>query len=358
MRAQLRNQVTALFLLAPAAITFTALPSAALAQPAAPEVRGLEVSSDNGTYPGSRLRFVLHGSPRADAAVHVRGIEGRIPLREVEPGLYVGRYVVTRGDRIDEGSPVRAILSRGNRTVTANYTLPQGLGNVAVAPPPQLRIDRFGVVPVGRLEPGAELRFFLEGLPGAVATVALPGITERVRMREMRPGHYEGSYTIRRRDDVHASGPIMAHLRAGDRVVEAQLGGPLVVAERVAPGPIVSGDFRERGRDGRAGPGYAHVPLQILSPPNNARVDGSFARVRGRTAPFASVEIGVHAVPGQNGGSQKVWEQVVRADANGDFEFNFVAPSPVPGTRYDVSMIARTENATTEEHLVLYQRQG
>ena len=175
-------------------------------------------------------------------------------------------------------------------------------------------------------------------------------------MREVRPGQYEGSYTIRRSDNLHVPGRIVASLRAGDRAVTSQLAEPLVAAVRVAPGPIFSGDFRDRG--GRAGPGYAHVPIQILSPPNNARVDGSFARVRGRTAPFASVEIGVHAVPGPNGASQKVWEQVVRADANGDFEFNFVAPSPVPGTRYDVSMIARTGDATTEEHLVLYQRQG
>lgn len=260
MRAQLRKQVAALFLLAPAAVTFTALPTAALAQAATPEVRGLEVTSDNGTFPGSRLRFILHGSRNAEAAVHIRGIEGRIPLREVEPGVYVGRYVVARGDRIAEGSPVRAILSRGNRTVTANYSLPQGLGNVAVAPPPLV----------------------------------------------------------------------------------------------VRPGPVV-GEIRERGRGGYAGPVYAPVPIQIFSPGNNARVDGNFARVRGRTAPFASIQVAVQAMPGPNGASQRVWEQLVRADANGDFEFNFVAPSPVPGTRYDVSMTAHTPDATSEAHLVLYQ---
>ena len=251
MKAQLRNHVAALFLLAPAAITFTALPSTALAQRATPEVRGLEVSSDNGTYPGSRLRFLLRGSPGADAAVHIRGIQGRIPLREREPGLYVGRYVVAPGDRIDEGSPVRAILSRGDRTVTANYELPQGLGNVASGPPAELRIDRFDVVPVDRLSPGTELRFSLEGMPGAVATVSLPpAIGERIRMRETRPGHYEGSYTIRRSDAAaHPSGAIVATLRAGNREVRAPLAGPLVADASARPAPYMSGEYRERERD-------------------------------------------------------------------------------------------------------------
>lgn len=117
----------------------------------------------------------------------------------------------------------------------------------------------------------------------------------------------------------------------------------------------VPGEFRDRGRE-HARPAYDHVPIQILRPGNNARVDGSFARVRGRTVPFASIQVTVQAQPGQNGGSQRIWEQLVRADANGDFEFNFVAPSPAPGTRYDVSMVAHTPDATSESHLVLYQR--
>lgn len=353
MKAQLRNHVAALFLLAPAAATLTALPSAALAQPATPEVRGLEVSSDNGIYPGSRLRFVLRGSPRSEAAVHICGIEGRIPLREVEPGLYVGRYVVARGDRIEEGIPVRAILSRGDRTVTANYNLPD-LGRVALAPPPQLRIDRFDAVPVDRLVPGTELRFSVEGMPSAVATVELPGVPERVRMREVRPGHYEGSHTIRRSDTVRVSRPILAHLRAGTRVVTAALTTPLLAAAPALPAPVITGEIREHSRGAY---GYAQAPIQILTPANHAWIEGG-SHVRGRTAPFASVEIAVNRLPTQVGASQRVWEQVVRADANSDFAFNFSAPASAPGTRYDVSMTARTADATTEAHLVLYERLG
>ena len=80
MKAQLRNQVAALFLLAPAAATFTALPATVLAQTATPEVRSLEVTSDKGVKPGSRLRFKLEGSPRAQASRSHPGCTVQHPL--------------------------------------------------------------------------------------------------------------------------------------------------------------------------------------------------------------------------------------------------------------------------------------
>jgi hypothetical protein len=338
MKAQLRNQVAALFLLAPAAITFTALPATVLAQTATPEVRSLDVSSDFGVAPGSRLRFRLEGSARAQASVRIRGVQSSIPLREVEPGIYVGRYIVTRSDRIEDQAPIRAILRQGNRTVAANYNVPAGLAdNVANAPPPpQLRIERFTAAPVDRMEPGAELRFALEGMPGAVAFVDLPGIANKVPLREVRPGAYEGSYTLRRSDQLNPRGPVVATLRAGDRVVTSRLDHPLFAAVPV------------------------NVPIQVLSHSNNAQVDGS-VHVRGRTAPFASVDVTVQAVPpivGQFGVAQRVYSQKLQADANGRFEFDFSSPLRVPGTRYDISMTASKADVTNEARLVLYQRQG
>ena len=342
MKAQLRNQVAALFLLAPAAITFTALPSTALAQRAAAvlEVQSLDVSSDYGVAPGSRLRFRLEGTPRAQASVRIRGVQSRIPLREVEPGVYVGRYVVTRADRIEDEAPIRAILREGNRTVSASYNVPAGLArdNVAAVPPPApLRIERFSAAPIDRIEPGAELRFSLEGMPGAVAFVNLPGIANRVPLREVRPGFYEGSYTLRRADNLNPRGRVVATLRAGDRTVTANLDHPLVAMVPV------------------------NVPIEILSHSNNGQIDGGSTHVRGRTAPFASVNIKVHAVPpvvGQFGVAQQVYSQTLQADANGRFDFSFNSPFPVPGTRYDVVMVANKADVTTEARLVLFQRQG
>ncbi|HWI81596.1 hypothetical protein [Ramlibacter sp.] len=442
MKRQLRAHLAAMCLLAPAAFTLTALPTTAAARPATPEVSSLEVASDNGVNPGSRLQFTLQGTPGARASVRIRGVRDPIPLRETARGVYRGQYIVGRADDIDTGDKIRAILRHGNRTVTASYDVPPGLRTVAVAPPP-LRIERFQVSTLERVEPGADIDFMLEGAPGAVAVVDLPGIANNVQLREVRPGHYEGSYTIRRADRLDPNGPVVATLRAGNRAVTANLNHPLVVADNrrqeadnrapvlrdltpregdVVPGgpnTVVSGQFGDRGGSGvdpnsvrimvsgrnvtqdaeinprsftyraplppgrhtvdvtardRAGntlrrswsfevaaAAPANVPIQILSHTNNGQVDGNVARVRGRTAPNATVDVRVDAVPpvvGQFGVAQQLLSRTIQADRNGDFEFSFTSPFPVPGTRYDVQMVAHKADVTNEARITLFQRQG
>lgn len=433
MKAQLRNHVAALFLLAPAAVTLAALPSAAMAQAATPEVFSLQVTSDNGLAPGSRLAFTMRGTPHARASIRIRGAQAMIPLAETQPGIYRGRYIVSRNDHIEGGDPIRAILRRGNRTVTASYTVPEGLGNVAVAPP--VRIDRFQAAQVDRIEPGAEIRFSLEGAPGAAAFVDLPGVANNVALREVRPGHYEGVYVVRRHDTFNPAGPVVATLRSGGQAVTMNLAQPLVASDNRPPlvtnlfpregetvpaaqATVVSGNFNDRGGSGvdpnsvrimlsgrnvtpdtqvtprsftYRGPlpagrhtvdvtardnagntirrswsfdvagGPASVPIQILSHANNGAVEGNATRIRGRTAPFAEVNVRVDAVPplvGQFGVAQNVFSRTIQADPSGHFEFSFNSPFPVPGTRYDVNMTASKADVTTEAKLVLYQRQG
>jgi hypothetical protein len=231
MKTHLRNYVTSALLLLPAAASLVALPTSALAQPATPEVRSLDVEADAGLEPGSSLRFRLVGTPHVKANVRIRGLRAAIALREVQPGVYVGRYTLKRADRLAPDAEVRAMLTRGNRTVVADYDLGRMMAEppVVAAPPPvpappALRIERFGMVPIERIEPGAELQFALDGMPGAQASVDLPGVERDVRLRETRPGHYEGAYTIRRSDDIHRDRPLVATLKAGDRVVTATIG--------------------------------------------------------------------------------------------------------------------------------------
>ena len=374
MKEQLRKQVAALFLLAPAAATFTGLPATVLAQAAAPEVRSLEVTSDKGVNPGSRLRFKLEGSPRAQASLRIRGVQSSIPLREVERGVYVGSYTIARSDRIEAGAPIRVEPSQWKPHRLGRLHRPCRRGQCGrraalPPPPPQLRIEQFQVTGMESLEPGTELKFMIDGMPGAVATVGLPGVGGNVELREVRPGHYEGSYTIRLVDKLSVSAPLEATLRAGDRVVTANLTPPRPADNRPpiiknlsphegetvnAAGPtVVSADFEDPGgagvdlasvrivlsgrnvtpdaqvtprsftyrgalppgrntvevtavdRAGNAGrrswgfdvaSGPAAVAIQILSHSNHDQVDGA-AHVRGRTAPFASVNVKVHAVP-------------------------------------------------------------
>ena len=234
MKNHVRNYVTSALLMLPASFVMVALPTSALAQPAAPEVDTLDIEADAGLAPGSRLRVQLVATPRLKASLRIRGLRQTLPLRETSPGVYVGRYTLKNTDRVTGDSPVRALLTRGNRTTGFEYVLsdtldaPAAAAQPVPAPPapvavPQLRIERFGMAPIERIEPGAELNFVVEGLPGATVSIDLPGVERDLRLRETRPGHYEGGYTIRRADDLNPNRPIVATMRSGDRVVTANL---------------------------------------------------------------------------------------------------------------------------------------
>ncbi|MBC7610904.1 MAG: hypothetical protein H7228_15260 [Polaromonas sp.] len=238
MKASIRHQVAALFFLLPVAAAISALPATAMAQPAMPELRSLQVASDGGFTSGADLEFTVEATPRGQASVRIRGVQRNIPLREVSRGVYTGEYTVRRQDRITETSPIRATIKVRNRSASADYSFPAGFSGAPVAvvppapaapPPAVLKIDRFAVTPVEKIEPGAELRFLLNGMAGAVASFDIPGVIDNVAMRETRPGVYEGNYTIRRLDNLAPSRPIVARLRMGDKVVTSTLAQPLTI---------------------------------------------------------------------------------------------------------------------------------
>lgn len=436
MKRQLRTHVAALCLLAPAAITFTALPATALAQPATPQVLSLAVSTDHGLAPGSRLGFVVNGTPYARAFVRVPGVRGMIPLRETQRGVYTGDYVVAPGDAIDPHEQIHAILRLENRTVTADYLFPPELSHVAVAGEP-LRIEHFQASRTGRAQPGSAINFVVDAAPGGVAFVRLPGVPGKLHLHELRPGHYVGSYTTGAADRIDLNGPVVATVRAGDRVATANLDRPIAVAEpahappsvadvspregEVVHGPqaVVAGRFDDAGgngidpatvrvrisgrdvtREARIDPGSftfrgplapgrhtvdvvardtagnavhrtwsfdvataaGAVPIAILNQTENAQVDGRMTQVQGRTAPYANVDVRVDAVPpvapGTYGVAHELLSRTVQADAAGNFGFTFTSPVAVPGTRYDIRMLAHKADVTNEAWLTLYQRLG
>lgn len=458
MNSHLRNHITAAFLLLPVAATIMALPGVAQAQSRAPEVQSLEVTSDGGLAAGAQLKFRVEGTPRSQASVRVRGVQRNIALREVSRGVYVGRYTIARSDRPSDSSEIRASIRSGSRTAVASYNFPNDINGprvvdrgpvalpppgVAVLPPPvpapvqPLRIERFSVTTLDRIEPGAELKFALSGAPGGTAEFDIPGVVQNVPMREVRPGVYEGSYTVRRLDNLAPSRPIVATLRLGDRSATTTLTQPLVsdarppVIRHLSPregeavagrGASISGVFDDAGGVGvdprsvritvagrnvtgqseitpqhftyRAdlAPGHYQVdvvaadlagnavhrswefdavatvsiapttlPLQVTSHPNNAQVGSGATVVQGRTAPGAMVDVKVNAVAsvvGMFGVNQEVSTQRVQADANGNFVFSFTPQFPLPGTRYEVTMVSHRGELRTESTLILFQRQG
>ncbi|RYZ04523.1 MAG: hypothetical protein EOO24_12990 [Comamonadaceae bacterium] len=262
------NIAAAALLLLPVSATLLAQPAAAQqrAVVAPSGIHAVRLNSSAGLQPGATLWLNVSGTPRAqDASVTLA--EGvRVALREQSPGNYAGSYTVRRGDRIDPMRFMTARLSWGEHTVARNYTFPPAFQTIATGSPVAAAptIERFAVSPHGRLQPGSVLRFTLTGQPRADASLDIPGVIRGVDLRETRPGVYEGSYTVRRADNLRAFDEAVATLRRGPLRTTAKL--------------------ELRGNDHRPGRDHAdrdprgqrdNTPPQItaLSPDNGARVD-------------------------------------------------------------------------------------
>jgi hypothetical protein len=335
-----------------------------------PAVDALEVNADAGFQPGSTLDFSVRGSPGGQARVQVPGTPIDLQLRESSPGLYTGSYTVRRTDRLDARALIRARVAANGRSASSEFRFPasfaqqqaapesvasQQAGTAgAVKPPPppasNVRIDRFEAAPVARLEPGAQLRFMVEGVPGATVTVDWPGLQGALLLREDQPGRYAGTYTLRSQDTVNP-GPVVATLSSGGRRVTAQLATPLVAA---APAPAPSTAM------GAAAPPM--LALQLTSPLPNSAADGGQVLLQGRTAPGALVHVRVDAVqpapPGRMAVAQPVTLQTVQADANGQFSLGIDPQRSPPGTRFDVQVYATQGGQATPEQRLVFFRQG
>jgi hypothetical protein len=224
MQHKLRAQVAAIMLLAPAAATFLAQPAAAQQRAStAPVITSMAVNADEGLSPGSTLSFQLYAAPKAKKADVVLGKSGIVvPLRERTAGNYTGTYVVRRSDRIDPSQFMAARVTH-SQTIARNFAYPpsfqalaQGASPAPVAVAAAPTIERFVMRPMGRIEPGRELNFRLMGAPGADAWLDIPGVITGVDLAETRPGVYEGSYTVRRRDNPEAFRSAIATLRNGN----------------------------------------------------------------------------------------------------------------------------------------------
>ena len=228
MKFTLRSHVAAVMLLAPMAAALVADPAAAQqrAVVAQPSITSMALTADEALAPGSTLHLQVYATPKARWADVTLGSSGvRVPLRERSAGSYQGTYVVRRADRIDPSQLMTARVAHGNRIVSRNFSYPPSFQALAMgaapAPAPAAAaapvIERFVMRPAGRLEAGRELRFRLVGAAGADAWVDIPGVIRGVDLAETRPGVYEGTYTIRRRDNLDAFTGAMATLQDGAR---------------------------------------------------------------------------------------------------------------------------------------------
>ena len=300
-------------------IGFTAtVPQLANAQSRArvtPDISSFEVNLSEQPVPGTEIGFTLEGTPRGQASVRISGIGKVIALREVERGVYEGSYTLSRRDMLSARPTARATLRVGKASVVATQTLAGTAPPVAVAPAPPpppaavrpapqpppgpLAIERFIVTPVARIEPGAELRFTAFGTPGARASFTIDGVVQNIAMPEVRPGRYEGGYTIRRNDNFPPSLNITAALEASGQVVRSRLNQALLVDaqpptirnlaphnnETVAGNPVtVSATFDDRGGVG-VDPRSVKLLIGGQDVTRNASITPQFITWRGELQP-------------------------------------------------------------------------
>ena len=233
-------------LLIPAiAVGFMAtLPHLANAQPrnnSAPQIDAFTVDSTSPISPGSDIDFTLEGTPRGQASVRITGVKRNIVMREVSQGSYEGSYTVSRRDRLGAQPTARATLRVRGRSSIATQAFATAAAPAPVAaqpvvtPPPVAAmpvIERFAVVPVAKIEPGAELRFTAAGTPNGRAMLTIDGVVRDVPMPEVGRGRYEGAYTIRRNDNFPASLNITMALESNGQVSRSRLNQALLVDAR------------------------------------------------------------------------------------------------------------------------------
>lgn len=414
---------------------------------AVPQIFSFSVDDADDLTAGSELNFTLEGTPRGKAFLRIPGVPRTIIMREVDAGVYEASYTIRKKDRIVPQAPVRATLKVGRYTVTAQ--LNQKFGAVAspgAAPvqpamrpraPGAVIIERFSVAPLDRIEAGNEMRFSLLGTSGARASFSIEGVAANIPMSEVRPGTYEGRYTIRRQDNFPPGVNITATLQNESQSTSSRLSQP-VTADReppfirnvqpkegdqvwMTPQFAISGSFEDGqgtgidprtvrimldGRDvtsnaditaqyfsyrprnlypgahrvevtardyaGNAmrsgwsfhtsAQGYtpsAQLFLDVFAPINNTEVSRGPIQVRGRTIPNAAVEAEVNAsasLAGLIGVNQAIFKETLRADQDGNFEFSFNPPIAVAGARYEIALTAIKGNQSKETKLFVIQK--
>jgi hypothetical protein len=83
----------------------------------APEVESFAMWPKDDLDAGEVVRFRVQGTPGADARLNIPGVVRGLPLTEVRPGVYVGRYTIRAGDDLEAFDDARVVLRSGNQRV-------------------------------------------------------------------------------------------------------------------------------------------------------------------------------------------------------------------------------------------------
>ena len=94
-------------------------PGAHGAASAAVAIDGIDVEQVAALGAGAQLRFAVYGTPHASVTLRIEGGWRALALRESEPGIYEGTYVIDARDAIVATSRVTATLQHDGRLAAA-----------------------------------------------------------------------------------------------------------------------------------------------------------------------------------------------------------------------------------------------
>ena len=117
---------------------------------------------------GSTVVLTLNAAPGGKAQATIGSLASKIPLKETDPGVYVGEYTVKPGDNVQDAPVSAKFTARDGTTVTQNLA-----ANLTVnaGPPPAPRITSPKTdAPV---DPNAPLTVKGHGQPGTTVRVAI-----------------------------------------------------------------------------------------------------------------------------------------------------------------------------------------
>jgi hypothetical protein len=334
----LRDLKRALALLCLGTLSFLpaapALAKKAVAPP--PEIRSFEMDPVDKVGAGAELFFRVQGTAGARSTVRVSGVSRTLVLQEVDDGVYEGSYTLRPNDRATPNSSATTTLRRNGRSATATIgrlvAAAPAAQPAAPAQPPKpvtLAISRFNAAQVDKLEPGTELKFTVDGTPGAKASFSIENVIANVPMRETSAGHYEGSYTVRGLDRLTAGVPVTATLELNGQATHANLGRQSLLVDSKPPvirnlyprdgdtvtsGPVsISATFDDRGGVG-VDPSTVKIVFGGRDVTANATVTKDYFTYRTDLAP-GSYAAEVNAKDLAGNAVRSAWSFVVQAPA-------------------------------------------
>lgn len=218
-----------------------------------------ETISPDEIRPGDVARVTADNAGRAILVrVSVRTVTGRIDaitsrsiaLSDGQVFTFADgvRFIVNRQEATREqlraGMEVRLRLNpQTNQVLVVQTRTPAA--QPPAPPAGNVQITSFYHTATAPLRAGSQLTVTLTGTPGGTASFDIFGVDSDVAMRQVSPGVYRGSYTVRTQDNV-AAAAVVGRLRVGGQEAQLVQAGTRVTLDGTAPQIVQR--FPEKGQ--------------------------------------------------------------------------------------------------------------